>query len=193
MVSFLLKVALHRDDKYSQRRKIMAPIQIVRNESEAWDFAFQESNLPGPSDQKITVLMRTGNCIDLLVLSDIENHARMFPNVGTEPAQALDALIASGALPDTSAIMVIHHADCDLLPSRYEDRCRELSTHSGQAGILSRDDLERSVRDVVAFLMASPLIPKNTAITGLLYDVRSCSLSPVTSNCDQLQTYQERT
>ena len=50
---------------------------------------------------------------------------------------------------------------------------QELGADTGGLDFLPFTDLEQSVRDDVAALRASPLIPHNTPISGAIYDVRT--------------------
>ena len=117
----------------------------------------QKGNLPGPSAQKLAVLMCMDDHIDLLLLSDLESRSQFFPNAARRAADAIDTLLSSGVLLEATAIALIHHSTCD------------------------SSELERSVLDDIASLRASPLIPKDLEITGLIYDVRSHQLHPITS------------
>jgi carbonic anhydrase len=80
--------------------------------------------------------------------------------------------------------VVIHHTDCGMLTFRNDDLRtkvkQELKADADHIDFLPFKDLEQSVRDDVATLKASPLIPKNVDISGYIYDVKSGRLSPVT-------------
>ena len=154
----------------------------VRNANEDYAFPLWQDSHPGPAPHTLAVMMRTGDCIDLLVLSDRDESARLIPQVGEHIADALDALLSSGLLLDTSAIMVIHHLAADMLTSSQEQRPGERSADSGRVSSLPCHDLQRWVREDVAFLRASPLLLQHTEVSGLIYDVRSRQLFPVTAS-----------
>ena len=156
----------------------MTTFRHARNVNEAHAFSLWQDSLPGPAPRALAVLLRTGDCIDLLVLSDREESARLIPQVGEHVADALDALLSSGLLPDTSAIMVIHHLAADVPASVYEQGPGELSADSGW--VRSLHDLQHSVREDVGFLRSSPLLLQRTEVGGLIYDLNSRQLFPVT-------------
>ena len=56
---------------------------------------------------------------------------------------------------------------------------QELHANADHIDFLPFANLEQSVRDDVATLKASPLIPDNVEISGFIYDVRSGKLLPV--------------
>jgi carbonic anhydrase len=56
---------------------------------------------------------------------------------------------------------------------------QELHTDADNIDFLPFKDVEQSVRDDVAFLRNSPLIPQSIDITGFVYDVKSGKLLPV--------------
>jgi carbonic anhydrase len=57
---------------------------------------------------------------------------------------------------------------------------QELKADADHIDFLPFGDLEQSVRDDVATLRASPLIPNDVNISGFIDDVKSGKLSPVT-------------
>ena len=79
---------------------------------------------------------------------------------------------------------MIHHTDCGMLTFSNEDLHnkvkQELQADASHIDFLPFKDLEQSVRDDVAFLRESPLIPQNIAISGFIYDVKDGRLRPVT-------------
>ena len=107
---------------------------------------------------------------------------------GRVTEDALRSLVISERLLGTDAILVIHHTDCGMLTFTDEQlRARvqdDLGTeaHAVASGMafLPFADLEASVRDDVATLAASPLIPSGIPVYGLIYDVHTGRLQPVT-------------
>ena len=158
----------------------MTTVRYARNANEEYVFPLLQDSLPGPAPHTLAVVMRTSDCIDLLVLSDREECARLIPQVGEQIGDALDALIGAGLLSDTSAIMVIHHLAADGLASSQEQGSRECPADSGW--VRSLYDLQRSVREDVAFLRVSPLLLQHTEVSGLIYDVSSRRLFSVASS-----------
>jgi carbonic anhydrase len=95
----------------------------------------------------------------------------------------LRSLVISEQLLGTTSIIVIHHTDCGMLTFSNEDLHsklkQELHANADNIDFLPFKNLEQSVRDDVAFLRNSPLIPQNIDITGFIYDVKSGKLLPV--------------
>ncbi|HXZ06130.1 MAG TPA: hypothetical protein VEH81_14955 [Ktedonobacteraceae bacterium] len=159
----------------------MTTLQNATGANETLEFTLQQDRRPGLSNRKIAVLMRVGDRIDMLVLSDVQGHTRFIPNVGDRIVDELSALIGSGVLAETSSIIVIHHSDGATLASSDGNRIRDLPSDSIQAGSFHGSDLEQSIRNDIALLRASQQTLEDTEISGLIYDGRSCTLSLVTS------------
>ena len=114
--------------------------------------------------------------------------AHVIRNAGGRVSEdALRSLVISERLLGTDAILVIHHTDCGMLTftdDQLRDRVRDdlgQEAHAVAAGMefLPFADLETSVRDDVAIITASPLIPHEIPVYGLIYDVSSGRLQPV--------------
>jgi len=92
--------------------------------------------------------------------------------------------VISQQLLGTNTVLVIHHTDCGMVTFSNEDlRARlkqELHVDAGDIDFLPFRDLEQSVRDDVAKVKSSPLIPDNVDVSGFVYDVRTGKLRPVT-------------
>src|SRR5206468_4318452 len=102
---------------------------------------------------------------------------------GRASEDAIRSLVISERLLGTTEIVVIHHTDCGMMTFQNEDLIAKIRADVG-ADTTGRDflpfsDLEQSVRDDVATIRRSPLIPKNIPITGAIYDVRTGKLQEV--------------
>lgn len=170
----------------NERNIPMTTVQNVHSANEEDEFILQQGFRSGPFARKIAVLMRINGRIDMLLLSDVQEHTRFIPNVGDHIADGLSALIGSGVLPDASSIMVINHTDGAMWTSSNGKRIRDLPADSNQVGSLHDSDLVQSVRDDIAFLRTSQKILQNTEMTGLMYDGRSHTLSLVPTTVNEL-------
>ncbi len=89
----------------------------------------------------------------------------------------------SQRLLGTNEVAVIHHTDCGMMTFTNEAlRAKvreELGADAGDIDFLPFTDLEQSVREDVAFLKSSPLIPDGVVIRGFVYDVRTGKLREV--------------
>ena len=119
------------------------------------------------------------------VLGLEEGDAHVIRNAGGRASDdAIRSLVISEQLLGTNTVVVIHHTDCGMLTFSNDDLRskikQELKADADHIDFLPFKDLEQSVRDDVATLKASPLIPKNVDISGYIYDVKSGRLLPVT-------------
>ncbi len=113
-----------------------------------------------------------------------EGEAHVIRNAGGRTPEALRSLVISQRLLGTNAVAVIQHTDCGMLTFKNEDLYakvkQDLGEDASRIDFLPFSDLERNVRDDVAFLKDSPLIPDEIEIRGFVYDVHTRRLTPVT-------------
>lgn len=153
--------------------------------NDAYASSFQKGDLPMPPGRRVAVV----TCMDARLdparfLGLEEGDAHVIRNAGGRAEDAIRSLVISEQLLGTNTIVVIHHTDCGMLTFSNDDLRtkvkQELHANADNIDFLPFKDLEQSVRDDVATLKASPLIPKNIEISGFIYDVRSGRLLPVT-------------
>jgi carbonic anhydrase len=164
----------------------MTVVQEFLKENEAYAASFQKGQLPMPPGRQVAVL----TCMDARLdparfLGLQEGDAHVIRNAGGRASEdAIRSLIISQQLLGTNTVVVIHHTDCGMLTFSNTDLRtklkQELHADASHIDFLPFSDLEQSVRDDVATLKASPLIPDNIQISGFIYDVRSGKLLPVT-------------
>jgi carbonic anhydrase len=147
--------------------------------------SFNQGDLPMPPRCRVAVL----TCMDArlhtakflgLDLGD----AHVIRNAGGRASDdAIRSLVISERLLGTTEIVVIHHTDCGMLTFTNEQLAakirQDLGVEVGERDFLPFADLEQSVRDDVAILRESPLIPKDISISGAIYDVHSGELREV--------------
>lgn len=140
---------------------------------------FDQGGLASPPARKVAVI----TCMDARLhpeqfLGLKVGDAHMIRNAGGRVSDdAIRSLVISERLLGTQEIVVIHHTDCGMATFTNADlaaRIRsDLGVDVGDRDFLTFTDLEQSVRDDVATLRNSPLIPQNIPITGAIYDVSS--------------------
>jgi carbonic anhydrase len=163
----------------------MSVVQEFLKANEAYAANFQKGDLPMPPARHVAVL----TCMDARLhpsrfLGLQEGDAHVIRNAGGRASEdAIRSLVISEQLLGTNTIVVIHHTDCGMLTFSNSDlRAKikqDLHANADSIDFLPFGNLEQSVRDDVATLKASPLIPDNIEISGFIYDVESGKLIPV--------------
>src|SRR5216683_2690053 len=156
----------------------MSVVDEFRKANEAYASNFQKGHLPMPPARHVAVL----TCMDARLhparfLGLDEGDAHVIRNAGGRASDdAIRSLVISQQLLGTNTVLVIHHTDCGMVTFSNEDlRARlkqELHVDAGDIDFLPFRDLEQSVRDDVAKIKSSPLIPDNVEVSGFVYDVR---------------------
>ncbi len=164
----------------------MTTVQEFLKANDAYAATFQKGDLPMPPARRVAVL----TCMDARLhparfLGLQEGDAHIIRNAGGRASDdAIRSLVISEQLLGTNTVVVIHHTDCGMLTFSNADLRgklrQELGVNADHIDFLPFKDLEQSVRDDVATIKASPLIPDNIEVNGFIYDVRSGKLSPVT-------------
>jgi carbonic anhydrase len=152
--------------------------------NEQYAKTFDRGSLPMPPARKLAVV----TCMDARIeparaFGLEEGDAHVIRNAGGRASEALRSLVISERLLGTKEIAVIHHTDCGMLTFTNRDLHdkvkRDLGADASQIDFLPFADLEESVREDVALLQASPLIPDNVIVRGFVYDVRTGRLNEV--------------
>lgn len=163
----------------------MPVVDEFRQANDAYASNFQKGHLPMPPARHVAVL----TCMDARLhparfLGLAEGDAHVIRNAGGRASDdAIRSLVISEQLLGTNTVVVIHHTDCGMLTFSNDDlRAKikqDLHANADSIDFLPFKDLEQSVRDDVATLKSSPLIPKNIEVVGFIYDVKSGKLLPV--------------
>jgi carbonic anhydrase len=146
---------------------------------------FTKGNLPMPPGRKTAVLV----CMDARIdpakaLGLEEGDAHVIRNAGGRASDdAIRSLIISNELLGTREFVVIHHTDCGMLTFTNDQLREKLNDELGvdASGIdfLPFSDVPQSVRDDLATLRATPLLPKEIPVRGFVYDVTTGALTEV--------------
>lgn len=112
-----------------------------------------------------------------------EGDAHVIRNAGGSAKDALRSIVISQRLLGTHEIAVFHHTGCGMLifsTNELRDIVKKAdpgnSTTASQVDaidFLEFTDVEDSVRSDVKFLQESPLVLKETSITGWVYEVET--------------------
>lgn len=145
---------------------------------------FDRGDLPMPPARRLAIV----TCMDARIVPSRafgleEGDAHVIRNAGGRARDALRSLVISQRLLGTNEIVVIHHTDCGMLtftnPDLHAKVRQELGADASHIDFLPFSDVEESVREDMALLLSSPLIPASTTIRGFVYDVRSGKLNEV--------------
>jgi carbonic anhydrase len=161
--------------------------------NEQYAQGFDRGNLPMPPRRRVAIL----TCMDARLhpekFLDLDvGDAHVIRNAGGRASQdAIRSLAISERLLGTSEIVVIHHTDCGMLTFQNRDLAAKIQADLGVDAsdwdFLPFQDLEVSVRDDVAILRSSPLIPRDIPISGAIYDVHTGRLQEVVRDLAERQ------
>ena len=145
---------------------------------------YDEGGLQAPPARNVAILTCMDARLDPARMLGLgAGDAHVIRNAGGRAQDALRSLVISQRLLGTTEVMVIHHRDCGMLGLRNDDvreRVRqELGADDGGMDYLPFSDPEGGVRDDVAFLRSSPLVPDDVTVRGFLYDEASGRLEEV--------------
>jgi len=159
--------------------------EFVRD-NEGYARSFEAGDLPAPPVRRVAVV----TCMDARL--DPERflglglgEAHVIRNAGGRVSDdALRSLVISQRLLGTDEVVIIHHTDCGMMNFENEDirqKIRsELGADASGVDFLPFPDLEQSVRDDVAAVRGSELVPDGVTVTGAVYEVETGRLREVT-------------
>jgi carbonic anhydrase len=152
--------------------------------NEAYASGFDKGDLPTPPSKRVAVIAcMDARLIPSRILGLEEGDAHVIRNAGGLAKDALRSLVISQQLLGTQEVVILHHTDCGMLTFQNEDvyaKVREsLGADASGIDFLPFPDLDQSVRDDIAFLKESPLIPDGISIRGFVYDVHDGTLREV--------------
>jgi carbonic anhydrase len=145
---------------------------------------FDRGALPMPPARRLAIVTCMDARIDPARAFGLEEgDAHVIRNAGGRAREALRSLVISQRLLGTNEIAVIHHTECGMLtftnPDLHAKVKEDLGADASHIDFLPISDLEESIREDVAFLLSSPLIPGDVVVRGFLYDVRTGRLNEI--------------
>jgi carbonic anhydrase len=140
--------------------------------------------LPMPPGKQVAVVACMDarlNVYGMLGLSEGEVHViRNAGGVVTE--DAIRSLAISQRLLGTQEIILVHHTDCGMLTFNDDEFKRSIQEETGiKPGWAAEafDDLETDVRQSIARIKASPVLPRTDQVRGFVFDVATGKLNEV--------------
>ncbi len=147
---------------------------------------FNASGLAMPPAKKFAVLACMDARLDVAQILGLKpGDAHVVRNAGGVATEdAVRSLIISHYLLGTQEFMVINHTDCGMLTFKDHDLIERLKRETGTSAVIPAafhafTNLDQNVRDQVQKLRAHPWIPKQVAIRGFVYDVKTGKLREV--------------
>ena len=163
----------------------MSELPAILEANRRYAAGFTKGDLPMPPARRLAVL----TCMDARIdpaqaLGLAEGDAHVVRNAGGRASDdALRSLVISQQLLGTREVLVVHHTDCGMLTFSNEQLraklAQDLGADAATVDFLPFADLEESVRQDVATIRASPLVPPDITVRGFVYDVRTGRLREV--------------
>jgi carbonic anhydrase len=153
----------------------------IQSANERYAGDFQKGDLPMPPGRRFAVV----TCMDARLdpasfLGLEEGDAHVIRNAGGIVSDdALRSLVISHHLLGTQEAVVIGHTDCGMLTFTDDELRERLGPNADGVHFHSFPELEERVRESVATIRESPLLPDSFDAAGYVYDVRSGRIEAV--------------
>jgi carbonic anhydrase len=147
--------------------------------------SFDKGDLPLPPARGVAVVA----CMDARlhpakILGLEVGDAHVIRNAGGAVTDdAIRSLLISQRLLGTREIILIHHTDCGMLTFTDDGVKAQVQAETGVRPAFALEafpELDEDVRQSIARVKASPLIPHRDEVRGFVYDVRTGALREVT-------------
>ena len=167
-----------------RRHAVAGAIDDALRANEEYARDFGHGDLGAKPQRKLAVVTCMDCRLEPLRFLGLEpGDAHVIANAGGRARDALRSLVVSQQMLGTEEVAVVHHTECGMgayTNDAIRERVREgTGADPADLDFLAFGDLEQSVREDVAFLRDSPLIPDSVTIRGFVYDVKSGRVSEV--------------
>ncbi len=146
--------------------------------------AFNAGDVPLPPARGLAVVACMDARLHVSAILGLEpGDAHIIRNAGGAVTDdVLRSLLISQRLLGTREVMLIHHTDCGMLTFSDDEVKRQIQAETGIRPAFSLEafpDLDEDVRQSMARITTSPLIPHRDQVRGFVYDVHSGALREV--------------
>ena len=147
--------------------------------------SFDRGHLSHRPARRVAVVTCMDARIDVHRMLQIgEGDANVIRNAGGAVTDdVIRSLLVSQRLLGTREIMVIHHTNCGMMSFSDDGLKRQIQAETGIRPPFAMEaflDLDEDVRQSMARIEASPLLPHRDAVRGFVYDVMTGDLREVT-------------
>jgi carbonic anhydrase len=157
--------------------------ELLKN-NETYSRTFDKADLPLPPARGVAVVA----CMDARlhpakILGLEVGDAHVIRNAGGAVTDdAIRSLLISQRLLGTREIILIHHTDCGMLTFTDDAVKTQVEAETGVRPAFALEafpELDEDVRQSIARIKTSPLIPHRDQVRGFVYDVRTGGLREV--------------
>jgi carbonic anhydrase len=159
----------------------MAVRDQIQRDNESFASTFDGGGLPMPPGRAFAVVTCMDARLDPARFLGLDlGDAHVIRNAGGVVSDdALRSLVISHHLLGTQEVLVIGHTDCGMLTFTNDDLHAKLGPDSDGIDFLPFPDLAARVRESVATIRSSSLLPDAFEATGYVYDVKTGRLEAV--------------
>jgi carbonic anhydrase len=172
-------------DVPTPRRFVMTVADEFLESNEQYAAGFGKGDLAMPPAKQVAVVA----CMDARLdparaLGLEEGDAHVIRNAGGVVIDdAIRSLAISQRLLGTKEIVLVHHTDCGMLTFSDDEVKGQIEADTGirpPFALESFADVDADVRQSMARIKASPVVPEKSRVRGFVYDVKTGRLREVT-------------
>ncbi len=163
----------------------MSATETLLENNRSYAAQFDKGEVPLPPAKGVAVVACMDARLHVNAILGLEvGDAHVIRNAGGAVTDdAIRSLLISQRLLGTREIILIHHTDCGMLTFTDDSVKAQVEAETGIRPAFALEafgDLDEDVRQSIARIQASPLIPHRDHIRGFVYDVHSGLLREVT-------------
>jgi carbonic anhydrase len=157
--------------------------ELLKN-NQSYAARFDKGEVPLPPGRGVAVVACMDARLHVNQILGLEvGDAHVIRNAGGAVTDdAIRSLLISQRLLGTREIILIHHTDCGMLTFTDDDVKAQVQADTGIRPAFALEafpDLDDDVRQSIARIKASPLIPHKDSVRGFVYDVHTGALREV--------------